>query len=144
MTASGANSLPRSSLLARVSMATRNGCFDNAPTPVIRLASAGVVPRAGRSICKLRRWRNWERDIRRHAPSILRANPIQDHQKRFWDRDLSAIGNRDADRHIGLGDVVAQRDDLLLVVVGHDAEWTGLVEIVEMLQHDLGAPKTRP
>src|SRR5262245_31608330 len=47
MTASGANNLPRSSLLARVSMATRNGCFDKAPTPVIRLASGGVVPHVG-------------------------------------------------------------------------------------------------
>ena len=38
--------------------------------------------------------RDRQPDVRRHAPSIFRVDPIQDHQERFWHGILPRIGRR--------------------------------------------------
>src|SRR5262249_8214318 len=65
MTASGANSLLRSCLFAPASMATRNGCFDINLTPIVRSASAGVVPHVGRQSSSVQRDQSVPEDLER-------------------------------------------------------------------------------
>jgi hypothetical protein len=57
---------------------------------------------------------------------------------------LAGVGDRNVYGYVGLGNVAAQRDDFLLVVVWIDVERAGLVEVVEVLQDDFRAPEARP
>src|SRR5271168_1721075 len=111
ITTSFANSLPKSSLLASVSMATRNGCFAIACPRLL----PGALPVAGSSGVRCRGDRQC--DVGRHAPPIPRPDPFQDHEERLRHCNLAGIGDRDVYRHIGLDHVAGQRDDLLFVVV---------------------------
>ena len=92
----------------------------------------------------VRRRRDRQRDVGCHAPSVRSADPFQNHQERLRDRNLSGIGNCDADGDVGFGNVVGQRYDLFPVIVGIDSEWAGLIEVVEMLEDDLRAPEACP
>src|ERR1700733_6900049 len=90
------------------------------------------------------RRRDRQRDVGRHAPALLSSYPLQNHEEWFGHWDLAGVGDRDAYRNIGLGNVAAQRDDLFLVVVRIDVKRAGFVEIFEVLQNDLSAPKACP